>query len=673
MTSPLRSAANDAASRGDERETSDTVVDGASPFVRVAKAQGPAVGGGAHRVPPTVPNAKRIKHWAGIWDAVAKDMGKQSHDYSQWNQDSMYARTPETTTDEEFTLIVYDWFVGQQKRKPLYKYRPLAWTTWIKAQMAERAFGKRCRNKQTVDEAIKAVLDFLTSENDMGNTARALELFQVELEEVREDNKMATQPLVSSGTGGTTKPIASAPAAKSAEWYDDKTRINPFMAKWGKLCEAFKKDPKAYRVQVQGTEHAKDSRFNSWSEVYSAGVALLMSERPTDWPMIDDEMSSFWSTMLQAGYDRTAVKLAMIKRFKTDKLADIDMDMSRQQFQDVIAGIITAPVPTEAQRSAETDQYFADARAKADEPLKAILRKMYADAGITLTAAIFTRASGFEKFEEAAAKTADAEIISWCREDIAKFATPASNEKPADEKSSDAQNNDEKAPSLNEAAKSSATTSEIENKPVVGEISKPADLKPASAFTTVMINGHEVHVTTYAGMDGDEVASSVFALLDGLGKVLKSDRVKSYGTVTDGRDKVLIFKDKGQILPEPKRAEREAPAVTAQASAPARESNRDTSICSLIKVGTSYEGNKPQLQFECDGFADPLRYTKGDMHKILANVRQGNGKPFTAADMVNGKKFGGEWLVDWEKVEKDGKTRWNVVAVRPSTADEEAA
>ncbi|HEV8525451.1 MAG TPA: hypothetical protein VGQ71_13215 [Terriglobales bacterium] len=89
----------------------------------------------------------------------------------------------------------------------------------------------------------------------------------------------------------------------------------------------------------------------------------------------------------------------------------------------------------------------------------------------------------------------------------------------------------------------------------------------------------------------------------------------------------------------------------------------------MIKVGKSYTGNKPQLQFEVDGFEKPLTYTKddaGQLAKILDKVRKGDGSAFTAADLTDGRKFGGAWSVNWAKNEKDGKTYTNVMSIEPA-------
>lgn len=109
-----------------------------------------------------------------------------------------------------------------------------------------------------------------------------------------------------------------------------------------------------------------------------------------------------------------------------------------------------------------------------------------------------------------------------------------------------------------------------------------------------------------------------------------------------------------------------AAPVAAATPAPA-DSDKGAVKAVMIKVGSSFNGGKPQLEFECDGFEHPLRYTKesaGLLAQLLKDVRKLDGTPFTAADMETGKKHIGNWTIDWQKTEKDGKTYYNVMRVR---------
>src|SRR3990167_1435022 len=47
-----------------------------------------------------------------------------------------------------------------------------------------------------------------------------------------------------------------------------------------------------------------------------------------------------------------------------------------------------------------------------------------------------------------------------------------------------------------------------------------------------------------------------------------------------------------------------------------------TATCAMIEVGTAYTSGKTQLKFHCDGFENPLTYTKGveSMVKLLAQL-----------------------------------------------------
>ena len=68
-----------------------------------------------------------------------------------------------------------------------------------------------------------------------------------------------------------------------------------------------------------------------------------------------------------------------------------------------------------------------------------------------------------------------------------------------------------------------------------------------------------------------------------------------------------------------------------------------TATCAMIEVGTSYTSGKTQLKFHCDGFENPLTYTKGveSMVKLLAQLG------FTAAHIVVGQKYPVNALVRW--------------------------
>lgn len=85
----------------------------------------------------------------------------------------------------------------------------------------------------------------------------------------------------------------------------------------------------------------------------------------------------------------------------------------------------------------------------------------------------------------------------------------------------------------------------------------------------------------------------------------------------------------------------------------------------LMKVGTSYTGNKPQLNFECAESEHPLRYTRppADMVKLLSQVGQ-----YTPVMLQDGAKFSVNYLVDWEmgQPNSEGKRYQNILAVRPN-------
>lgn len=110
---------------------------------------------------------------------------------------------------------------------------------------------------------------------------------------------------------------------------------------------------------------------------------------------------------------------------------------------------------------------------------------------------------------------------------------------------------------------------------------------------------------------------------------------------------------------------------TGNAGAPAQSpvtsaanSTSGVASCVLISVGLSYEGSKPQLSFDCDGWDKPLRFTQGPdkMARLLQGIRKPDGTPFTPADLTNGRKFAGQWNVSWSKPGQ----YYNVDAVNPA-------
>ena len=112
-----------------------------------------------------------------------------------------------------------------------------------------------------------------------------------------------------------------------------------------------------------------------------------------------------------------------------------------------------------------------------------------------------------------------------------------------------------------------------------------------------------------------------------------------------------------------------APAGATQQSASPAQSDRGQSPCIMVKVGKSFTGNKPQLEFEVDGFENPLRYTSdnpGKLAAMLNRIRKPDGSEFTANDLTDGRKFVGNWRIAWEKKQKDDKTYTNVLSIEPA-------
>lgn len=135
-------------------------------------------------------------------------------------------------------------------------------------------------------------------------------------------------------------------------------------------------------------------------------------------------------------------------------------------------------------------------------------------------------------------------------------------------------------------------------------------------------------------------------------------------TVNDGVKRVdltiAVLLENGYTVDRPGIA---APSGSA-APAP-QNADKGTSPCVLIKCVKSYQAGKPQLEFEVDGFEKPFRFTQEKWEQLTKVLKaHTNGREFTAADMAEGKKYAGNWVLDWEKKTKDDKTFWNVLALR---------
>src|SRR4030067_1138463 len=116
--------------------------------------------------------------------------------------------------------------------------------------------------------------------------------------------------------------------------------------------------------------------------------------------------------------------------------------------------------------------------------------------------------------------------------------------------------------------------------------------------------------------------------------------------------------EKAHVVPKPVRQQATTPPPTrqeapGQAQLPpptpgvpppaAAAPEGGTATCAMIEVGTAYTSGKTQLKFHCDGFENPLTYTKGvdEMVKLLAQLG------FTAAHIVVGQKYPVNALVRW--------------------------
>ena len=206
---------------------------------------------------------------------------------------------------------------------------------------------------------------------------------------------------------------------------------------------------------------------------------------------------------------------------------------------------------------------------------------------------------------------------------------------------------------LRTETKTGGTVTEFSDVP--SEPTYRTDAKPSSAFTAVEINGHIIHATAYAGQSGDDVAESIFALLDGLGKVLKSERVKSYSAIQDGRDRRVSFKANGkQIAPTEQQTEPPPANERTNAKTDDQQSTEGATggvvKCTSIMVKETYTEHKPCLEFICKGFERNPQYARGNLLTVFKNATKDDGEPFAKDDLVKDEVFGGKtWYLTWTK------------------------
>ena len=97
--------------------------------------------------------------------------------------------------------------------------------------------------------------------------------------------------------------------------------------------------------------------------------------------------------------------------------------------------------------------------------------------------------------------------------------------------------------------------------------------------------------------------------------------------------------------------------ATAATTPPPENGPHGQSVCAMIKVGTSYTGNKTQLQFFVEGREHPLTFTRpvAEMVKLLAPLN------IPAGEIVVGKMWSASCIVFWEQKDQ----YQNVVQVTP--------
>lgn len=198
---------------------------------------------------------------------------------------------------------------------------------------------------------------------------------------------------------------------------------------------------------------------------------------------------------------------------------------------------------------------------------------------------------------------------------------------------------------------------------------------PEVVFTTVIANGVELHMTAKTGSTPESVANVAMTLLRAVGALYTHKSITSFVPVIELRNGTLPLKDKPfdvkniVLMPDPYRRDGGRTGASGPGATGSSSPDSGEAACIKIEVGKSFTGGKPQLKFDCEGFERPLTFTRENLVAILAGATH-KGRPFTAEMLKEGAKFGGEWLVKWEKQEgKDGKTHLNVISVSDSSAE----
>lgn len=141
---------------------------------------------------------------------------------------------------------------------------------------------------------------------------------------------------------------------------------------------------------------------------------------------------------------------------------------------------------------------------------------------------------------------------------------------------------------------------------------------------------------------------------DAAAKQLKPEFVKTKASISQAADRAVNVEAPNMTnVPQ-------APTAPVAPQATAAPTGPMTAQCVMIEVGTSYQGGKTQLKFNCNGIEHPLTYTKeiSDMVKLLAPLG------FTAAHIVVGQKYPVNCVVTYAETSKDGKTYKNVQNVK---------
>lgn len=166
---------------------------------------------------------------------------------------------------------------------------------------------------------------------------------------------------------------------------------------------------------------------------------------------------------------------------------------------------------------------------------------------------------------------------------------------------------------------------------------------PAIAFTKVRINGHTVNITARSGATADDVADTVWALLDGCRKVYGSEDVHSYGVVQEGTVAYIKGTEDGS---QPKASQIDDDDIVPEGGTV----SGGTMVIRAVMLTTS-KNNKTVYELYGDYKGKPSKYA--DFYVYETKIFQGTG--ISPADLQWDVRVNCSLIAHW----KQGKPKTN--------------